>query len=194
MSDLRQVGRGSKSWLWIAGGVLIGLGVGLAVLIALRGGGVLSGSAREAALPPALPEVDAPAPDFKLETLDGQSRQISALRGRILIINFWATWCGPCRQEMPLLQATQDQHAGQVLALAVNNAESPQTVKKFVDELGLRMDILLDPEMKVSELYRVRGFPTTIFVDQQGVIRYQHVGVLNQGSLSGYLEALGVKP
>jgi len=140
---------------------------------------------------PAVPALNAPAPDFELQTLDGQSMQLSALDGKIRLLNFWATWCEPCRQEMPLLQEYQVRYSDQVAILAINNAESDEKVAAFVDKFNLHLPVLLDPGTKTAELYQVSGFPTTIFIDPQGIIRYRHIGVLNRDTLEGYLADLG---
>ncbi len=93
---------------------------------------------------------------------------------------------------MPLLQETQERYGEQVTILAVNNDETEQKVRTFVEESDLRLVVLLDPGAKITELYRVRGFPTTIFIDEKGVIRYQHLGALNGDTLQGYLDELRV--
>lgn len=181
------------TWLWIAAGLLIGLGVGLAVLLGFRGGGAIYNRLTGSVQSPAVPAVNALAPGFTLQTVDGKPVSLSDLRGKNVLINFWATWCGPCRLEMPLLQAAQDNFAGRLVVVAVNNDEPPDKVQAFIDELGLHLTVLLDPGTKIAELYRVRGYPTSLFLDPQGIIRYQHIGVLNKSTLDGYLTDLGLK-
>jgi peroxiredoxin len=93
---------------------------------------------------------------------------------------------------MPLIEAYYQRHTPDLKVLAINYDEPPGAVQLYVEELGLTFDILLDEGGKVSELYRVRAFPSTFFVDEQGVIRYLHLGELQEKQLAGYLEQIGV--
>ncbi|MCW5875803.1 MAG: TlpA family protein disulfide reductase [Anaerolineales bacterium] len=138
------------------------------------------------------PEVGARAPDFALQNLQGETVRLSQLRGEVVLINFWATWCGPCRLEMPAIQARYN-HGG-FTVLAVDFAEPADLVQAFVDELGLSFPILLDPAGEVQEIYRVRGYPSTFFVDPQGFIRHFHIGEMSEQILDNYLAEMGVLP
>src|SRR5688500_4860298 len=101
----------------------------------------------------------ASAPDFALTTLDGQRVQLSALHGRWVLINFWATWCIPCREEMPYLQALADQHAVWLTVLAINLREPTSVIQPFVDELALRLPILVQPDDQTLLAYGVGALP-----------------------------------
>jgi thiol-disulfide isomerase/thioredoxin len=191
MSSLPSIPKKNNTWLLVGAGILIGVGVGLVFLFGFGPGRRWLEQQRSSVISPAAPKVNAPAPDFELQTLDGQSLKMSDLRGRAILINFWATWCEPCRQEMPLLQEYADRYREKLAVLAVNNDEAPELVRSFVDELQLRLPVLLDPGAKVTQLYRVRGFPTSVFIDSRGVIRYQHIGIINNETLAGYLNDLG---
>ncbi|MEX1247339.1 MAG: TlpA disulfide reductase family protein [Anaerolineales bacterium] len=136
------------------------------------------------------PEVDAQAPEFGLQNLQGETVRLSELRGQVVLINFWATWCGPCRLEMPVIQ--QRFNDGGFAVLAVDFDETAEQVQAFVDELDLELPILLDPGGNVQELYRIRGYPTTFFVDADGVIRILHVGEMSPEILDNYLAQMGV--
>lgn len=182
-----------SAWRMMAVGILIGLAAGLLVFFVFGPGKRWLVRSGEQSLPPAVPRIDSLAPDFELSDLSGQTLRLSEQRGKIVLINFWATWCGPCRAEMPLLQQTQERFADQLIILAVNNDETPEKVQAFIDELDLRLSILLDPGAQISQQYRVSGFPTTLMVDAQGILRYRHIGLLNQDTLSGYLEDLGLR-
>ncbi|MGQ9903614.1 MAG: TlpA family protein disulfide reductase [Anaerolineae bacterium] len=115
--------------------------------------------------------VGALAPDFSLSTLkDGQSVRLSDLRGRPVVVNFWATWCPPCRVEMPALQQAQ-LNMPDVVVLGVNQQESADIVSRFMRDQGLDFLIALDVAGEVSRIYRVRALPTTYFIDSSGVIR-----------------------
>ncbi len=138
------------------------------------------------------PEVGAVAPDFTLANLNGASVGLSELRGQVVLINFWATWCVPCRVEMPAIQARYND--GDFAVLAVNFDESAEKVRAFADELGLDFPILLDPGGKIQELYRVRGYPSSYFVDTNGVIQFIHIGEMSNADLDNYLSQLGLQP
>ncbi|MCX6025301.1 MAG: TlpA disulfide reductase family protein [Chloroflexi bacterium] len=143
--------------------------------------------------PAPAPVVGATAPSFALATLDGKRVDLRALRGTPLVLNFWATWCEPCRTEMPLLQSHYEagRSAG-LRILAINFDEPEPQVRSFVDELGLTFDILLDPGAYVQDLYRVRGYPTTFFVDARGVIRGHKVGAMEASELEAFLADIGI--
>lgn len=118
------------------------------------------------------PRRGAPAPTFTLSGLNGETHILSEYQGQTVIINFWATWCEPCREEMPDLQEIHEQYADDGLViLAVNAGESEATIQEFVDEFGLTFPILPDPGFEVSELYEVQAYPSTYFVDADGRIR-----------------------
>jgi DsbE subfamily thiol:disulfide oxidoreductase len=138
-------------------------------------------------------QIDAPAPDFNLNNLDGQGIRLSDLQGKVVIINFWATWCGPCRVEMPLLQERFEKYSDQLVVLAINSQDTVENATEFVQEFDLTFDILLDSKGEVHQKYFVRGFPTTFLVDSEGVLRIQHVGILNGKQIDGFLEDLGMR-
>jgi cytochrome c biogenesis protein CcmG, thiol:disulfide interchange protein DsbE len=115
-----------------------------------------------------------PAPDFTLSTLDGEPATLSAFRGQVVVVNVWASWCGPCRAEMPALQEVYTaQRTRGLQVLAVNSAfqDSSADAQAFVRELDLTFPILLDQDGAVSRRYLVRGLPSTFFIDRRGVIR-----------------------
>lgn len=138
----------------------------------------------------ASPQVGAQAPDFTLQTLQGETLSISDLQGQVILVNFWATWCGPCRLEMPAIQARFE--STELAVLAVNFDEPPEQVQAFVDELGLSFTTLLDPGGEIQLLYQVRGYPTTYFVDEEGTIKILHIGFMNEDQLDGYLQEMGL--
>jgi len=181
---------GRLGWLTLGGSALVGLVLGL-VLFRAAPTPALGTAANPAASTPA-PEVGAPAPDFSLTTLDGETVQLSDLRGKIVAINFWATWCAPCRLEMPDLQARADQFPDRLVVLGVNFAETAAEVAAFRDEVGVDFPLLMDPEADVQRLYRVLGYPTTFFVDEQGTIRFQHIGLMSGGQMDEYLHKMGL--
>jgi len=133
------------------------------------------------------------APDFELKTLSGDSLSLSSVKGKKVIINFWATWCPPCRSEMPDMQKIQDEHKDDVVVLAVNltNSESSvDTVKKFVDELELTFPVLLDEKGEINNQFEVLSYPTSYFVDENGVIQTKFVGALSYDQMNEFLNNL----
>lgn len=139
------------------------------------------------------PEINRRAPDFNLDSLDGKSIRLSSLQGKVLVINFWASWCDPCRQEMSLLQEYADRYPTDMTVLAVNDGEAATTVHDFVEKHKLKFPVLLDPGKLVIDAYRVRALPTTLFVDATGALRFEHMGTLNDEQFSGYLRRIGVE-
>lgn len=115
-----------------------------------------------------------PAPDFTLPTLEGDEVTLSALRGKVIVINLWTAWCPPCREEMPAIEQVYQQYRDQGLAvLSVNSTfqDDERAATAFVRELGLTFPILLDRDGAVSRRYQLQALPTTFFVDRRGVIR-----------------------
>jgi peroxiredoxin len=122
------------------------------------------------------------APDFTLTTINGDSVSLNQYRGKTVLVNFWATWCGPCRIEMPAIQSRFEQFRDEgLVVLAVDFDESQEVVAAFRDEFDLTFELLLDP-----------SYPTSFFIDPQGVIQVQHIGVMTEGQLDNYLEQLGL--
>lgn len=138
------------------------------------------------------PEVGALAPDFTLENLDGELVSLSDFRGQNVLVNFWATWCGPCREEMPAIQARYNR--GDFAVLAVDFGESAERVSGFLAEINVDLPVLLDLEGAVQELYRVRGYPTTFFIDRSGVIRFFHIGQMSAADIDSFLRQLDEQP
>lgn len=110
--------------------------------------------------------------DFTLPAANGQVISTGQFTGSILVINFWATWCPPCREEMPALQQVYDMHRNHGLVLiGVNFGEAEEPVTRYAREIGVSFPLALDQNMAVARRYQVQGLPTTIFVDRKGVIR-----------------------
>lgn len=117
------------------------------------------------------------APDFTLRSTGGLNQRLQEQRGRVVMINFWATWCGPCRQEMPQLNKLNDKYrsAGFVL-LGVNVDEDASQAADLARKLGITFPVLLDTDKKVSRLYDISTMPSTLLIDRDGRVRYVHHG------------------
>jgi len=117
------------------------------------------------------------APDFALKSSSGENMRLSEFRGDVVMINFWATWCGPCRQEMPLLDElyTRYERVGFNL-LGVNIDDDSRRAMQMIEELGVNFPVLFDARKEVSKLYEVEAMPVTVLVDREGNVRYVHHG------------------
>ena len=118
-------------------------------------------------------------PDFSLKSMSGENIRLSEMRGKVVMINFWATWCAPCRKEMPLLNDIYNKHknSGFVL-LGVNIDNTSKKAEKMAKKLGINFPILFDSSKKVSEAYSVSAMPFTIILDKGGKVRQIHKGYL----------------
>ncbi len=175
-------------WFWVAIiGLVLLLGVGW--IAYSRGTTVVEGGAIN--LEPA-PIAGYPAPDFELVNLEGETVRLSDFKGKPVILNFWATWCGPCRAEFPEFQAAAVDNADRLVIIGVNNtyADNPEAVPEFVQEMGVTFPIVLDKDQQVINAYNVLGLPTTVFVDSQGLVNEVFTGPLNKAYIESKIQAL----
>ena len=123
-----------------------------------------------------------PAPDFTLHAMSGSNLRLKEQRGRVVMVNFWATWCGPCRQEMPQLTRLYEKYksSGFVL-LGVNVDDDTSKAVEVAAKLGVTFPVLLDTDKSVSKLYDLSTMPSTVLIDRDGKVRYVH-----RGYLTGY--------
>jgi peroxiredoxin len=192
--------------LWFVGGFFL---LGLALAILLFGNQILPGGEQEETISfDQVPELrgvnreDVPLPqsgaplnvgdtahNFSLSDLDGRQVTLADYQGQPVVINFWATWCPPCRLEMPEFQRAYEEYEDDDLViLAVNEAEEPEVVRSFFyDEMGYTYTPLLDADGRVAEAYGAIGLPSTFFVDAGGRVTAVHRGALTQEQLQGYL-------
>jgi peroxiredoxin len=121
------------------------------------------------------------APAFTLERLTGGTSSSTEFRGKVVLLNFWATWCGPCRAEMPSLEALSHEFPSQdVVVVGISgDYEGAQIVQPFMDSFGLTFPILLDPDLAINDRFEVRAIPATIVLDRQGVIRHKFFGAMD---------------
>ena len=117
------------------------------------------------------------APDFTLTNLEGETITLSDLRGIPVMLNFWATWCGYCRNEMPYIQEVYEQwQDSNLVILTINNREDSSEVHQFMQENELYFPVLLDSDGNVFSKYEIRGIPTTFFIDEDGIIKEKKIG------------------
>ena len=137
------------------------------------------------------PWIGRQAPDFTLPTLDSAQVSLSQFRGRPVLINFWATWCLPCREEMPELVREYETHKDEglmILGLNLTISDSVPDVQAFVDEFDITFPILLDEDGAVAErLYRIPGLPASIFINRDGTIERFQVGVMTSRQIDKYI-------
>lgn len=123
------------------------------------------------------PLVGGPAPPFALNDLEGRQVNLVDYRGKIVLLTFWATWCEPCKKEMPEIQAAYEQYKDRGFAvLAVNFGEKPQKVLPVVKNIGLAFPVLIDHKIKVASQYGVVSLPISFFIDPNGMIKEQVFG------------------
>ena len=131
-----------------------------------------------------LARVGGPAPGLRLPLLDGGTRELVGERGKVVLLNFWATWCVPCRDEMPELQRLADDlHEQPFTLLTIDLEEDSQAIAAFRQELGLRVPVLLDEDGDVAHSYGVRALPASFLIDPRGELRQQRLGPLPRGEV-----------
>jgi peroxiredoxin len=138
--------------------------------------------------------VGQPAPDFTLDDLNHQPQRLSDYRGQVVLMNFWATWCPPCRIEMPTLQAVYEKLKDQgfvVLGLNWTQVDDTRQVEPYVQSLSLAFPILLDPNGDVADsIYPLAGLPTSVIIDRAGIVRQISIGPLASDKLEADIEGL----
>ncbi len=125
----------------------------------------------------AVAQISGPAPNFTLQAASGGTVSLADLKGQVVMVNFWATWCGPCREEMPHLEALHQRYSDLGFALlGVNVEEDSSGVEKFLEETPVTFQILFDPTNAVTKMYDVIAMPSTVLVDRTGAMRFIHHG------------------
>ena len=135
--------------------------------------------------------VGEPAPDISAVGLDGQPVKLSALRGRPVIVNFWASWCVPCRQEMPLLRDELANHQADGLAIVgVIFKDQADPAREFATSFGATWPSALDPDGSIAKAYRVVAPPQSYFIDRNGILRSMQIGEIQQSDFDGQYPAI----
>ena len=133
------------------------------------------------------------APDFTLTSLDGETVSLSDYAGRPVLINFWASWCPPCREEFPALAVSREAHAESGFEiLGVTHNDTDELSQKFADDADAEWPLLPDSDNTVWEAYGGVGLPTSYFVDAEGVVQRVHIGPVDEDQLADHLSAIGV--
>lgn len=176
----------TKALLTILGGISTGVLLGSLVF----GQSLVANQFAEQELPPT---VGSPVKDFTLADLHGNTLNLTDLRGKPVILNFWATWCPPCKEEFPLLEETAKKYNDQLHVIAVNYAETQDVVESYVDDHNITIPIVLDKSGLISDIYFVHNYPVTFFIDEDGLLRAQHVGQLTQDVVNRYITLIGIK-
>jgi len=137
-----------------------------------------------------MPNTRETAPDFQYTLSDGTTHKLSDLRGKKVLLNFWATWCEPCRAEMPDLQRVADSHGGDVVILGVNKLESSVVIPPFADELRVRFPLIVNTQGDISSRYGAKNIPTSFFINTDGTIGFRQIGVMNYDFIKLHVDQL----
>lgn len=138
------------------------------------------------------PRIGEPAREYEAATLDGEQVSLEGLRGDVVLLNLWATWCAPCRQETPYLQSIYEEYRDQgfrIVGISMDTGDAADDVAMFVDEFDVTYTILHDPRMRGMELYQVLGLPATFLIDRDGILRWMRYGPIPEDDPE-FLEAL----
>src|SRR4051794_31569937 len=141
------------------------------------------------ALDSARPVLNQPAPNFALRDLDGRLVKLSDLHGQVVLVNFWATWCIPCREELPAIQQVYSEQRNQgFTVLEVNEQETPKAIADFAESLGQIPPVVLDRDGSVMQQYQLKGLPDSFVVDRQGIVRGLSYGPVSKVTMLKYIE------
>jgi len=191
-------------WLILAGGLVVGLMIGAFLFLSeplsrqnVTGTGNSDPASFTTLQPAANPgstgevAVGQPAPDFTLKMLDGEQVSLSQFRGQPVLINFWASWCPPCRLEMPDLVRAYEAHKKDgfvILAIDLTFQDSLEGARRFADEFGMSFPVLLDETGEVTtDLYQLRGLPMSVFVDREGLVNRVYLGAMTGGQIDEFV-------
>jgi cytochrome c biogenesis protein CcmG/thiol:disulfide interchange protein DsbE len=144
-------------------------GLCLALALAAAGGAWAAGGTMK-------PWTSGATPPLALRDLQGKEHTLADYKGKVVVLNFWATWCDPCREEMPAMQRLQDKHSGKLVILAVDYGEGPPRIKDFLNKVPVRFTVLLDRDTAAASAWKVKVLPTTLVIDPDQKVRFVAVG------------------
>lgn len=165
----------------------------LAICVAL-GALACSGEAKPRAM------VGDPAPLYAATNLAGDSVSIAKLEGKVVLLNVWATWCAPCREEIPFLQSLYEKHRSdglEIIGVSVDARGQDQTINGFVKDFGMTYPVWRDPDERVQSLYLALGVPASYIIDRRGILRWRHLGIVRESDSTftrALADALGAAP
>ena len=181
----------------VIGTVLVGVGIAVAVWMFGPTGAITSQSISvTVAATTDPPKVGKPAPDLELALIDGTKVRLSDLKGKPVWINFWATWCPPCRAENPDIEEVYNEHkdADGLMILAPAIGEGRDTVAGYMERTDLHYPVGTDPTTQIAANYRVLGIPTHVFVDREGIIRDMRVGAMSKKTMEKKVALISESP
>lgn len=174
---------------------LLGVGVLALIVVTLLAIDTLLGDDGLGPLDSRRPNVGEPAPVFALEDGDGNDRRLDDFLGKAVWLNFWATTCGPCREELPSIEKVEQEFSPDELqVLAINQQESPGRAEDYLQDIGVELTVLFDRDGDVSQQYRLQGLPYNFLVDRDGVLRSFKPGFLTEEEMRSRLLDLGLRP
>ena len=153
---------------------------------------LVAGACTSGADMPPRPVTGEPAPPYAAVTLEGDTVSLASLQGSVVLLNFWATWCAPCRYETPFLQSLAEEHEAEglrVVGVSMDTGSPEELVREFMEEYGVTYTILLDPSMNGMDTYQIMGLPGTFLIDRDGVLRWMRYGPVNESDVQ-FLSAL----
>jgi len=164
----------------------------------VAGGMALSEALRPAATPAPVTMaaltslIDQPAPNFELPALDGTTYRLSSYRGKVVFVNFWATWCEPCERELPALASFAAQTPDTAAVFAINTDEPLENITSYLSQYDVQsLNVMLDSGLNVYNSYGINRLPTTFVIDPSGTVRYMHLGEITETDLYTYLDVVG---
>ena len=180
-----------RQWNLVLVSVLVAGSLFIAATRVQPGSGAHPPAAQMDVLADPAPLPDHPAPDVALPQLDGAQLTLRDLRGKVVLINIWATWCPPCRAEMPAIQQAHATYSDRgLIVLAVNQREDTSAIAPFLEQYGLTFPVLLDRDGQASATYQANVLPSSFFVDRRGVIRAVYRGPMPPRVIAGTVEQL----
>ena len=182
----RQRRAKSKIWLYVNIAIAVMLIVGGIVVLFWMGE-----QGTEKPTPIQSAQIGATAANFQLPSLSGEPVALSDYQGQVILVNTWATWCPPCKAEMPGINEFYQTHQNDgFVVLAINSQEDAATVQRFITAQGFTFPVLLDTRASVLDQYKVRGLPTSFVIDRDGIIRYIHTGAITRQQLEDVIGPL----